>query len=494
MKICVADDEQEVRRSIIAKLNGSGVKAEVFDVGFGSGALEGILAVRPELAILDIRMPEMDGLSLLKAVKRKEPGIQVAMLTGYSDFAYAKQAIHLGAMDYLLKPVDREELNGVVLRVAEGLAARLREELLWLYGCMEEGGRSGVQVDINPHMAGLWYDTRVAKRVRYAEAEAAATAAGQPAAAPDAEEQPQGRASEPPGMAVPGSDGLIASVRAGREIIRIEEAGRDALGAVFHEGRDAARVWAREQASWRRSRFFGGAASPSSGLIPGAAGKAAALRKRLAGAAGTDGRELAELFTAWSAQAELLSPEEARRECAELLALLEPSGLAEGLGKRTAAPAASGGWTGWVESVSTWDELRRQVRGLLEGCAARERDGGAEGGGSGDNGDRWFRQALSLMDSPANAGLTLESAAQAIGLHPVTLSRLFKRRTGVNFVRFLISRRLERAKTLLLETGEPVASVAAQAGYADLRHFNRLFKAEFGQTPGKFRKARRREG
>lgn len=473
MKICVADDEQEVRRSIIAKLTGSGVKAEVFDVGFGSGALAGILAVRPELAILDIRMPEMDGLSLLKAVKRREPGIQVAMLTGYSDFAYAKQAIHLGAMDYLLKPVDREELNGVVLRVAEGLAARLREELLWLYGCMEEGGRSGVQVDINPHMAGLWYDARVAKRVRYAEAEAA-----------DAEE------AEEPAAA----DGLIASVRAGREIIRIEEAGRDALGAVFHEGRDAARVWAKEQASWRRSRFFGGAASPSFGLIPGAAGKAAALRKRLAGAAGTDGRELAELFAAWSAQAELLSPEEARRECAELLALLEPSGLAEGLGKRTAAPAASGGWTGWVESVSTWDELRRQVRGLLEGCAARERDGGAEGGGSGDNGDRWFRQALSLMDSPANAGLTLESAAQAIGLHPVTLSRLFKRRTGVNFVRFLISRRLERAKTLLLETGEPVASVAAQAGYADLRHFNRLFKAEFGQTPGKFRKARRREG
>ncbi|MNF11889.1 Transcriptional activator NphR [compost metagenome] len=53
---------------------------------------------------------------------------------------------------------------------------------------------------------------------------------------------------------------------------------------------------------------------------------------------------------------------------------------------------------------------------------------------------------------------------------------------------------MERAKALLLETGEPVASVAVQAGYADLRHFNRLFKAEFGQTPGEFRKARHRGG
>ncbi|MNP76494.1 Transcriptional activator NphR [compost metagenome] len=61
-------------------------------------------------------------------------------------------------------------------------------------------------------------------------------------------------------------------------------------------------------------------------------------------------------------------------------------------------------------------------------------------------------------------------------------------------MRFLISRRMERAKALLLETGEPVASVAVQAGYADLRHFNRLFKAQFGQTPGEFRKARHRGG
>lgn len=480
MKICVADDEWEVRRSIIAKLNDSGLDAEVFDVGFGKEALEGILAVRPELAILDIRMPEMDGLSLLQTVKRAEPGIQAVMLTGYSEFTYAKQAIHLGAMDYLLKPVDREELRGIVLKVADGLANRLREELLYLYACME-GGRSGAYVELNRSLAGLWYDGRTAKRIRFAEAAEGLTEGGE--------------ACKPGGTANSGAVGVIASVLAGEEVIRIEAAGEGSAGSVFYEGKDAARIWAREQAAWRRHRFFGSAASRAGAVWSGpsgpAAGKAAGLRKGIAEAAGAGSPELAQLYAAWCAQVELLAPEEAKRECAELLTLLEAAGKTEALRNPAGSSGEPGGWAEWVESFSSWAQLQGQIGGLLESCAAKDKDSGEEmAAGS----EKWFRQALRLMDSPANDGLTLESAAQAIGVHPVTLSRIFKRRTGVNFVRFLISRRLQQAKTLLLESNETVASVAMRAGYADLRHFNRLFKEEFGQTPGEFRKTRSRDG
>ncbi|MBW7456965.1 response regulator, partial [Paenibacillus sepulcri] len=73
MRICVADDEKQVREGIIHKLRDCHPYAEVFDVGFGQSALDKIFAVQPDLLFVDIRMPEMDGLAILQAVKRFRP-------------------------------------------------------------------------------------------------------------------------------------------------------------------------------------------------------------------------------------------------------------------------------------------------------------------------------------------------------------------------------------------------------------------------------------
>lgn len=76
----------------------------------GLEARELITTLTPALVITDIRMPKMDGLELTAWIHNEQPDIKVIIVTGYSDFDFAQQAIRLGVMDFLLKPVKKDEL------------------------------------------------------------------------------------------------------------------------------------------------------------------------------------------------------------------------------------------------------------------------------------------------------------------------------------------------------------------------------------------------
>ncbi|BBH24196.1 hypothetical protein Back11_55410 [Paenibacillus baekrokdamisoli] len=123
-KVMLVDDEAGVRNSIKAKVNweaaGFTIVAEASN---GEEALrklaEGLL---PDLVISDIRMPQMDGITFIKNSKELYPLLRTVLLSGYSDFEYAKAAIQLGVKDYLLKPVVRSELSELLIKIAEELA------------------------------------------------------------------------------------------------------------------------------------------------------------------------------------------------------------------------------------------------------------------------------------------------------------------------------------------------------------------------------------
>ncbi len=80
-------------------------------------AIELITTLTPILVITDIRMPKMDGLELSSWIRNQQPEIKVIIASGYSDFAYAQQAIRLGVVDFLLKPVKPEELAKALAKV-----------------------------------------------------------------------------------------------------------------------------------------------------------------------------------------------------------------------------------------------------------------------------------------------------------------------------------------------------------------------------------------
>jgi response regulator RpfG family c-di-GMP phosphodiesterase len=121
----VVDDEPSVRRSLVRMLQAQGFNC--FEAGSGREAL-GVLERIGEapLVISDMRMPELDGVGLLEAVRQRYPDTSVIMLTGMTETTTAVDCLHMGAADFLLKPISVGELQARVARVLEKRALVLQ--------------------------------------------------------------------------------------------------------------------------------------------------------------------------------------------------------------------------------------------------------------------------------------------------------------------------------------------------------------------------------
>lgn len=105
LKVLVVDDEAVVRRGIVLGVDWASMGCVV--VGEAANGEEGLLAAErysPNLVITDIRMPKLDGIEMLRELRRRGCRAHVIILTAYSDFEYARSALQLDADDYLLKP------------------------------------------------------------------------------------------------------------------------------------------------------------------------------------------------------------------------------------------------------------------------------------------------------------------------------------------------------------------------------------------------------
>jgi putative nucleotidyltransferase with HDIG domain len=121
----VVDDEPGVRRSLVRMLQAQGFHC--FEAGSGLEALELLERIGDTpLIVSDMRMPELDGIGFLEAVRRRYPDSSVIMLTGLSDTTTAVDCLHLGAADFLLKPISMNELQARVTRALEKRALVLR--------------------------------------------------------------------------------------------------------------------------------------------------------------------------------------------------------------------------------------------------------------------------------------------------------------------------------------------------------------------------------
>lgn len=114
-KILVVDDEQNMRVALFEALSRNGHEVAVAENG--QMALEMIARISPDLVITDIKMPEMDGLELLRQVKALRPDLPVVIMTGFATVDTAVEAMKQGAFDYLLKPFPVEVIEETVARV-----------------------------------------------------------------------------------------------------------------------------------------------------------------------------------------------------------------------------------------------------------------------------------------------------------------------------------------------------------------------------------------
>ena len=106
--ILLVDDEEIFRKRLAQALTRRGFS--VHEAGDFDGAMAVLQNFEPELALIDLRMPGKSGLELVAEAKRLQPGIRIVVLTGYGSIATASQAIKLGALNYLPKPADVDEI------------------------------------------------------------------------------------------------------------------------------------------------------------------------------------------------------------------------------------------------------------------------------------------------------------------------------------------------------------------------------------------------
>jgi two-component system nitrogen regulation response regulator NtrX len=131
--ILIVDDEEPIRRSLAGVLADEGY--EVVTAASGREALDLLAEAQPALALLDILMPEMDGVETLKRFREARPEMAVIMVTGHGGIEEAVKTVKLGAYDFITKPPDAER---IVLSVKHGIEEyRLRQENEALKGRLE---------------------------------------------------------------------------------------------------------------------------------------------------------------------------------------------------------------------------------------------------------------------------------------------------------------------------------------------------------------------
>lgn len=133
-KVILIDDEEPVREAIriLGNWQDMGVE-EVLEARDGASGLAMLEEYRPDLALVDMKMPGMNGLAFLQTVEREFPDLVIIVISGYDDFEYTRQAIRSKVIDYLLKPVNRHDLNQALqkaIRMLENRQASTNEFVL----------------------------------------------------------------------------------------------------------------------------------------------------------------------------------------------------------------------------------------------------------------------------------------------------------------------------------------------------------------------------
>ena len=135
IKTIVVEDEVKILSNICSKICQLDPTFEIVGTAVdGREALEKIDLLRPQVVFTDISMPVMGGMELIKAVRDNYPSTVIVIVSGYSDFAYAQQAIRYGVSNYLLKPLENDSLIETLFDIKKSLsyfAARSQRHIFY---------------------------------------------------------------------------------------------------------------------------------------------------------------------------------------------------------------------------------------------------------------------------------------------------------------------------------------------------------------------------
>ncbi len=491
MKCIIADDEHLVRFSIQDMLE------EIADAGLlwfeeirqavdGQDLLKQVMLAQPDLAFVDIRMPIVNGLDAIEQGRKLSPHTQWIILTGYAEFDYAKRAIALGALDYLLKPASRDDIERVVRLALSHLADRRALEQLALehrmLGLLQDTFSEDPDLGDGTRYTGLVfvldtpYDLGKASQLQQRALHDLRLwlRSGAPVACLA-------------GLAVLDDGNPICVLSSSLADPALESDSRvvaDRVAAGLKDGADPVIAWTVfpldrvEQSLTVLLQSLGQLSREASLRLAGGLGQVidAVRREALSGNFASERKLLAMLDKAMR-----------NRE-------LEPSTLPQVLRQNRAQLEEL--WKG--SSLDQYFEVQGALRngGLdpaasLEACIAWCAGGLLPAGPDHESARRrqLVQRAVDIIAEQYTKEIGLAQVADMLGITPNYLSSEFNRVMGESFSQYVTRLRMKEADALIRAGGLTVKEVASRVGYVSSRHFGVLFKKSFGHIPSEHHSA-----
>jgi two-component system response regulator YesN len=515
IRILVADDERPVVEGIshIVRRDLSGEFAVVGTACSGREAIEKAAALSPDLILMDVRMPGISGLEAIRELRRRGSPSAFVLITAYERFDIAREAVELGVLDYLLKPVSKDRL-ALSLRSAASFIARKGEiesrEIR--HREVEEGMRAFVEAAF---LQGIMLGERWGPAIeRYGSALGIAEPLASLVAAAFF---PSPGALDPAAEARAAFDAFRGTIRYKTRALVGPLVGaccalllplRDESEAAGSEADLRLAVEASHSGDLSRGRLrlgFGkamplveAATSWQEALADLLRGALPSGRGRAAGAAPIEAEDRSFEDGEYFLESLLApSPERASLAFERLVAPLRglPSIVSSdayrliSLFGEAIRSLRRRGLLSADEAAAAMDleDLRRAANGQGFELALRARFSALSA--AAERNPRRFTPLRAAVDSIKGnfaKPITLESVADELGISPSRLSRLFIEETGKGFSDFLIDYRIEKAKEMLGRPDATIKQVSAACGYPDPNYFSRLFKKETGLTPSSF--------
>lgn len=143
IRTVIADDEKVIRNGLKKMLEASDLQLNIAEpAANGKEALEIIKKFLPKIILMDINMPGIKGLDVIETVKPYIPDSKIIIISGHDDFQYVQRALQLGAFDYLLKPINKNQLIDVIKRAIENIKESDIDKVEELHEAKLDNGKS----------------------------------------------------------------------------------------------------------------------------------------------------------------------------------------------------------------------------------------------------------------------------------------------------------------------------------------------------------------
>lgn len=498
MKILIADDQPSVHQFLEKALRWDfyGI-TELLHAYNGREALEQIQGAGPELMILDIKMPLLNGLELLQQLKGRSQQPKIIILSAYNEFEYAREAMKYGVKNYILKPIDPEILGSAV---AELIGEKQEELILRAEHCLAEILRhprppepSALQA-LEEAFAALHIDKYLSALVTRRHSLPGSAAPGQRDAATVGYPNLMSVAVDSEVLylliPIPASQPEAAICQTFVKMIQSwnrQTNPEQNYVIAFSESGAAARDLHKTYLQAEKAvqmRFYQEDTSffhynvhfrqlPSERSETAKKNLLDALRMNFP--APKIMEYLKELFQSY--RAEKLLPEMVRQSCQEILLVMKACDAAPGC-NQPGKDEPEEDSNAVFRINQRMDDLEAAMLKAIR--AARPQAVKPEQG--------IVREIKKYTETNYRDELSLDTIAKKFFISKFQLCRLFKKETGINYWDFVTRVRMEKALLLLANTELKSYEIAFMVGYDDICHFSTLFKKFYGKSPKQYRK------